>query len=160
MKVNGGISEVKKLWPWSILRWVTTLRFVFFSVLLNSLITLKELYKTPNESFGAEFNVANFYEIQVWDTCTRFVVTDILPIPEAIQINKRLFLCCLFQTMQQAALTRWFVNGLIGVYVAVIAVVVALLIHNLSALKFKAVYACILLTDIRYRVWNRNKQDG
>lgn len=46
--------------------------------------------------------------------------------------------------MQQAALTRWFVNGLIGIYVAVIAVVVALLIHHLSALKFKAVYARIL----------------
>ena len=54
--------------------------------------------------------------------------------------------------MQQAALTRWFVNGLIGVYVAVIAVLVALLIHYLSALKFKAVYACILLFRQRQTV--------
>ena len=54
------------------------------------------------------------------------------------------FFAFIFQTMQQAALTRWFVNGLIGIYVAVIAVVVALLIHHLSALKFKAVYARIL----------------
>ena len=54
------------------------------------------------------------------------------------------FFVFLLQTMQQAALTRWFVNGLIGIYVAVIAVVVALLIHHLSALKFKAVYARIL----------------
>ncbi len=46
--------------------------------------------------------------------------------------------------MKEAALTRWFVNGLIGLYVAVIAVLVALLIHNFSALKFRAVYARIL----------------
>ena len=46
--------------------------------------------------------------------------------------------------MQRAALTRWFVNFLIGVYVAVIAVLVALLIHYLSHAKFMALYACIL----------------
>ncbi len=51
---------------------------------------------------------------------------------------------CLFQRMQRAALTRWFVNFLIGVYVAVIAVLVALLIHYLSYAKFLALYTCIL----------------
>ena len=62
--------------------------------------------------------------------------------------------------MQQAALTRWFVNGLIGIYVAVIAVVVALLIHHLSALKFKAVYARILFINENSMRCGETSEDG
>jgi chloride channel 7 len=45
--------------------------------------------------------------------------------------------------LQRATLVRWGVNFLIGVYVAVIAVLVAVLITYLSRLKFMAVYSLL-----------------
>ena len=50
----------------------------------------------------------------------------------------------LLQNVQRANLTRWFLSFLVGVYVAVIAVVVAICITYISKLKFMAIYSRIL----------------
>ncbi len=42
------------------------------------------------------------------------------------------------------SLMRWVINFFVGVYVAVIAVLVAVAITWISRAKFMAVYACIL----------------
>ncbi|ELT96405.1 hypothetical protein CAPTEDRAFT_203043 [Capitella teleta] len=47
------------------------------------------------------------------------------------------------KAVQKAALTRWMLNFIIGLYVAIIAVLVALSIKYLSQLKFMAVYEVI-----------------
>ena len=55
--------------------------------------------------------------------------------------------------MQRANLTRWVVSFLIGIYVAVIAVVVAMCITVISKFKFMALYMCILFEGCQIIVY-------